>query len=273
MKKLLFTDLDGTLLDLETYSCEKVRGSIDLLKKAGISIIFCSSKTWAEQDHYLRELGLMDEPAIVENGSGIFMPDKADIDLVENNYNQIRHHGRQVTVLGKTYDMVLKALERASEKYYPELKYYATQSVEDIAAITGLSIEAAKKATQRDFSETIFNADTNSNAYKSLVKDLDSQGFRCIPGSRYVTVTGSESDKGQAVGRLIEVYKAKYGEVKSYGIGDSMNDLEMLRVVDLPYLVQRPDGYWADVHVNKLSKVGSIGPDGWNVMAKELLAR
>jgi len=42
---VVFTDLDGTLLERKTYSAAKSRKAINELKKMGIPLIFCSSKT------------------------------------------------------------------------------------------------------------------------------------------------------------------------------------------------------------------------------------
>jgi mannosyl-3-phosphoglycerate phosphatase len=267
LKKLLFTDLDGTLLDLETYSCELVRGSVHRLKSAGASIIFCSSKTWAEQEYYLKALEL-DEPVIVENGSGIILPGNSDLNM--SNKKQMQEH--QMVALGKSRDAVLPPLRKAAHLHYPELKYYANQSVEEIAHITRLPPEAVAKAKKRDFSETLFDANPHSDAYRNFEKALKTHGLQCIPGSKYITISSSESDKGLAVKVLIDAYRRKYGEVISYGAGDSQNDIAMLKVVDFPYLVQKPDSSWAYMHLDKLTKVGAIGPEGWNMMAKEVLA-
>lgn len=266
MKKLLFTDLDGTLLDLETYSCELVKGSVQRLKSAGVSIIFCSSKTWAEQEYYLKELEL-DGPAIVENGSGIILPNNSNLSI-RNKKPMLEH---QVVALGKSSDEVLSVLREAANQYYPELKYYANQSDEEIAQITRLPLDAATKAKKRDFSETLFNANPHGDAYRQFEKALHIHGLQCIPGSKYITITSSESDKGQAVKILIDAYKRKYGDVISYGAGDSLNDLAMLKVVDFPYLVQKTDRSWTAMHLNKMTKVGAVGPEGWIIMAKEIM--
>ena len=70
---VVFTDLDGTLLDSETYSYEKSLAMINRLKESGTPLIFCSAKTRVEQEVYRSELGLF-HPFIVENGSAIFTP-------------------------------------------------------------------------------------------------------------------------------------------------------------------------------------------------------
>ena len=268
MKKLLFTDLDGTLLDLHTYAAEKAKESVAKLQGAGVSIIFCSSKTWAEQEHYLHELDL-NEPAIVENGSAIFFPE--DLKL-KSPLQPALIHGKKALLLGRKYEEVVRAIYDSTADLDIALKYYNNQSVARIAEITGLSLNAAQKAKSRDFSETIFNALPDTDAFKSFEKALKNHGFQCIAGSKYVTITGIDSNKGKAVSLLIEAYQAKFGEVKSIGIGDSRNDLEMLQCVDSPYLVKKPDNTWANLFAKNISKIAAIGPDGWNIMAEELLA-
>ncbi len=269
MKKLLFTDLDGTLLDYYTYSCERVRSSVERLKSADISIIFCSSKTWREQEFYHKEL-VLDDPVIVENGGGIFFPDEKK-SMGFDHGKMINLKGNQAIALGKTYDHVLKALEDCAQKFYPELKYYAKLGIDEISDITKLDRDSAKKAKTRDFSETVFNADLTSKKYLQFEQAIASLGFQCIPGSKFVTITDHNTDKGKAVELLIQMFRKKYGQVITFGVGDSLNDLSMLKVVDHPYLVQKPDKTWVEIQLNKLTKIAAVGPEGWNMMAKEII--
>lgn len=268
MKKLLFTDLDGTLLDLQTYSADKVKESVNQLKKAGVAIIFCSSKTWTEQEYYLTELQL-DEPVIVENGSGIILPKKTNLEFSQQT--EIIH-GNRAIVLGRKYNEVVQAIESSIEETNTMFKYYNNQTIDEIAQITGLTAHAAQKAKTRDFSETLFDARPDTGGLKQFEKAIKSHGFQCISGSRYVTISGIESNKGTAVSILVEAYTAKYGKVKSIGIGDSRNDLEMLESVQFPYLVKKPENSWAEVDAENISKISAVGPDGWNIMAQEVLA-
>jgi mannosyl-3-phosphoglycerate phosphatase len=51
----------------------------------------------------------------------------------------------------------------------------------------------------------------------------------------------------------------------SVGIGDALNDLPLLKTVDIPILVQGPDGgYDPRVAVPGLRYADGIGPAGWN---------
>lgn len=65
-KIVIFSDLDGTLLD-EKYDYQKSKPIIDQLLVLNVPIVFCSSKTEAEIEFYRKELGIRD-PFISENG-------------------------------------------------------------------------------------------------------------------------------------------------------------------------------------------------------------
>lgn len=67
---LVFTDLDGTLLDHHTYSWQPARPALERLDGLKIPLILCSSKTSPEMLGLRAELGNR-HPFIVENG-GIY---------------------------------------------------------------------------------------------------------------------------------------------------------------------------------------------------------
>jgi mannosyl-3-phosphoglycerate phosphatase len=48
LMKVIFTDLDGTLLDPENYSFKDAQPALDLIRAKGIPLVLCSSKTRAE---------------------------------------------------------------------------------------------------------------------------------------------------------------------------------------------------------------------------------
>lgn len=70
---LVFTDLDGTLLDHHTYSFEPALPALNALKEKNIPLIICTSKTRAEIEKWRLELRT-DHPFISENGGAIFIP-------------------------------------------------------------------------------------------------------------------------------------------------------------------------------------------------------
>lgn len=70
---IIFTDLDGTLLDRQTYSWDAARPALGLIKERSIPLALCSSKTRAEIEVIRKELDNPD-PFICENGGGNLYP-------------------------------------------------------------------------------------------------------------------------------------------------------------------------------------------------------
>ena len=94
-KTIIFTDLDGTLLDHTTYSFEAAVPMLDFIKRNKIPLIIVTSKT---KDEVLRiqKLLALKEPFIVENGAGIFIPSKEGYEMIsmgfDSGYIQRRYH-------------------------------------------------------------------------------------------------------------------------------------------------------------------------------------
>jgi hydroxypyruvate reductase len=80
-------------------------------------------------------------------------------------------------------------------------------------------------------------------------------------------------DKGRAVSLLKSLYEKKLGRIESIGLGDSLNDLQMLQAVDRPVLVMHEDGsHDARIAVANLLKTRLPGPAGWNEAVLQSLA-
>jgi mannosyl-3-phosphoglycerate phosphatase len=74
MNLLIFTDLDGTLLDHDSYSFDAAQAALELLRLHQASLIFTTSKTRFEIER-LQSAVKICEPFISENGAAIFFPD------------------------------------------------------------------------------------------------------------------------------------------------------------------------------------------------------
>src|SRR5512140_1450875 len=70
---VVITDLDGTLLDADTYAWEMARPALQQLKSRGIPLVLATSKTRAESEFW-RSLLEIGDPFIVENGGAAFIP-------------------------------------------------------------------------------------------------------------------------------------------------------------------------------------------------------
>jgi len=68
---VIFTDLDGSLLDAETYSFQAARPALQKLKKKQVPIILCTSKTRAETEVIARKIGL-NHPLLLRMGGNFY---------------------------------------------------------------------------------------------------------------------------------------------------------------------------------------------------------
>ena len=135
----------------------------------------------------------------------------------------------------------------------------------------GLSTEEAKMAQQRDFDEPFFYEDKEQKIV-DLLNSIKQKGLSATKGRIYHLL--GQSDKGKAVSILIDLYKRKYGAVTTMGIGDSQNDLPMMEKVDIPIVVQKPDGtYDESIMVPDLIRAQGIGPSGWNDVMISLIPK
>jgi mannosyl-3-phosphoglycerate phosphatase len=256
-KVVIFTDLDGTLLDRETYSYDKALPSIRYLLQRGIPIVFCSAKTRAEQEVYRQELEIPD-PFIVENGGAIFIPRgyfpfTFDHDKTDDGY--------QIIELGIPYHEIRRILEQIRADAMLNFRGFGDMSIEEIAMETGLDLEAAQRAKAREYDETI-KVEGTPEEIRKVLDSVKQAGLTYASGGRYYDITGP-NDKGKATRILINLFRRKLGKLRTVAIGDSPNDLPMLSVVDTPVLVQKPGGFWEQVGIMHLCRVSGIGPEGW----------
>jgi len=258
MKQIIFTDLDGTLLDSRTYSYEKSLAAISRLKEIGIPIIFCSAKTRAEQEIYRRELGLF-HPFVVENGSAIFIP-RAYFPFPFDYHKAVND---LLTIeLAIPRNRVRKLLAKISNENDFRFKGFGDMSAAEVAEITGLNPQFAKLAQQREYDEPV-EFDSSGKDVSEFLAELGEAGLNWSYGGRLYHVMGG-GGKGKAVEILSGLYRKMWGEIGSVGLGNGLNDLAMLSQVDIPILVQKREHSWEDINLPRLRKVQGVGPEGWS---------
>lgn len=262
MRQIVFTDLDGALLDLVTYSYEKSLAGVNRLKEIGVPLIFCSAKTRAEQEVYRRKLGIF-HPFIVENGGAIFIP-RGYFPFSFEYHKSVNE--LLVIELGTSYKEVRQLLVKVREESGFHFRGFGDMSDEEVAEETGLDIDSAKLAKQREYDETVVIASGETDKFLQKIKQA---GLNWTHGGRFYSIMG-DNDKGKAVSIVTNLYRKMWGEIETIGLGDSLNDLPMLSTVDIPILVQKRDYTWENIDVPNLRKVQGIGPEGWSRAIKEI---
>ncbi len=257
MKQILFTDLDGTLLDLYDYTYDAAIPALDALKSRNTPIVFCTAKTLPENEYYREELGIKD-PFIVDNGGAIFIPDK----YFSFEFECKNRNGYCVVELGVAYDELRKALKEIRAETGFKITGFGDMSVEEVAEDANLDVEKARRAKAKEYNES-FIFDEPEEKEGVLFDKIIDKGFSYTHGGRYYNIHGKNADKGKAVKILTELFKREYGEVKTIGIGDSMNDIPMLKAVEQPAVVRNKKGGWLDISLTNLYKAQGEGPEGW----------
>ena len=146
---------------------------------------------------------------------------------------------------------------------------------EEVAERMGLPLQEAAWAKQREYDEP-FVIEGPASLADEIRRLAESRGLRCTSGGRVHHLMGP-SDKGIACRYLIDCYRRLFAResepVVTVGLGDSLNDLPMLAVVDRPILVPKPDGtYDPRIDLPHLVRAPGIGPIGWNRAVLALLA-
>lgn len=276
-KVIIFTDLDGTLLD-SSYSFEKALPALRLIRQRNIPLILCSSKTRAEIERYRRRLENI-HPFVSENGGGIFIPEgyfrpriKEPV-LKQEQLNLQKRDGYYLIRLGADYHELRKALCKLRSEGF-DLKGFGDMSVREVATLTGLKVLEAGLSKKREFDEPfLFNG--SRVTLRRLRRRIMSRGLNLTSGEFFHLM--GNSDKGRAVEILKKIYTRQYGRIVTVAVGDGPNDIEMLMAVDHPIAVKRTNGRYNSQLIRGLKgirtliKADGIGPEGWNRVILGLL--
>jgi len=267
MLKIVFTDLDGTLLDHHTYDYSPALPALAKLQEKQIPLVFCTSKTAAEVIPFRMEIENK-HPFIVENGGGIYIPEGYFSTLPE----EIRKSDHFLVISrGLPYTQLQEILTRISGECGLTVHSFGQLTASELAESSGLSLEQAQRSLQREF-DLPFSIVSPHPGRSQLEEKVRQLGLKLVQGGRFLHLS-SDSEKGQAVAQLIGLYEANRGDpVQSMGLGDSRNDLSMLRKVDIPVII--PNSHSIAALGNELPgarRADTPGPKGWNDVVLSLL--
>jgi mannosyl-3-phosphoglycerate phosphatase len=257
---LIFTDLDGTLLDHVTYEWKEALPALNRCKESHIPVILVSSKTRAEIDLLRRKLSLS-APFISENGGGIFFPDNT---FEEPPQGAFFDRGFWIFSLGIPYVQLVKGIAEIREELGWDIKGFSDMSSHEISRLTGLDEETSKLAAQREYDEPFVIPEDRFAEDAVLIEAAARRGLTVTRGGRFYHLHG-DNDKGRSMEKVISWYKQVHGEVMTIVLGDSPNDFPMLKLADYPILVRgNRDFLYLKEDIPRLEITRAIGPEGWN---------
>lgn len=263
--RVLFSDLDGTLLDHATYSWEPAAPALDLLRQRGIPLVLATSKTRAEVEFWRERLGNT-HPFIVENGGAVFVPSgyfPFRLPFAE------RLNGYDVIEIGDRYERLVAALRAAAAESGVRVRGFHEMSDTEVAQACGLPLDQARLARRREYDEPFEIADGQPAG--PLLRTIEKRGFRWTCGGRFHHITG-KNDKAAAVKLLRGFYAGCTDTVLAVGLGDGWNDVPLLNAVDVPVVIGSPSADAISKEVPRARVTRRSGPEGWNDAVLELLA-
>jgi len=257
---LVFTDLDGSLLDHHSYSYLDALPQLQRLEHLGIPVIPATSKTRPEIERLRAELGNT-HPFIVENGAAVLIPvgyfDSQPVATVEREGYWIRE-------FSAPREKWLGILEELSSEFPGEYDYFFRVGTAGVVRMTNLPEARALEANQREYSEPVqWLGDGTRKA--EFISRLQSRGAVVLQGGRFLGVSG-DCDKGRALAWLRQVYQqSKPGTLcHDLAIGDSGNDYAMLEAAETALLVRSPvHEFPALQRADGVIFSTDYGPAGW----------
>jgi len=234
---------------------------LESLRQQRIPLIFCTSKTRSEVKALRRAMGNT-HPFIVENGGAIVIP-AGYFPEIATLGNQSRAY---TLILGRPYDELVREMRRIAQELDVTIRGFHQMTDEEVARDTGLSPREAHMARQRETGEPFRFARASRSAIRAFLRRAQERGYTVQRGGRFWHFTGS-CDKGLAMSVLIGFYRMAWQtRIFTIALGDSGNDLTMLRLVDRSILIPRVDGTF-DQEVIKampgIARANKPGPQGW----------
>lgn len=248
----IFTDLDGTLLDHDSYDWAPAKPLLDSLIQQGIPVVLTSSKTAVELIPLRRAMGLGDSPAVCENGAGV-----------------LAAQSEQPPDRGRYFD-IRAAIETISPDLRQHFEGFADMSTARIAEVTGLSEGDAQSAAERAFSEPGLWHGTDTDRNRFLTR-LAAAGIAAQQGGRFLTL-GHGQTKADAMRQVAK----DMGAVTTIALGDAPNDLAMLNAADHAIVVPNPHAPalppLREEATGRVTRAEMPGPRGWSAGLKQVLS-
>lgn len=267
---LLFTDLDGTLLDHDTYDYRPALPAMQRLAELGVPLIPTTSKTLSEVTELQSRLG-NPHPCIIENGGAICVPDGYFPQHSLPNARTLDDSVYRVMNLGPSYAHILKILHELRTLYGWRFSGFSDMSVGLVVETTGLRRGEAARARQRLSSEPLIWQDSET-ALTAFGHALTARGLTLTRGGRFWHVAGQVS-KGIALRVLTDLYRSAGLEAPvTVACGDSPNDEAMLCTADIAVIIRRHDGNALAVQGQQQTLISDTpGPQGWNTLINQVL--
>lgn len=257
---LIFTDLDGSLLNHDDYNFDAAKPLLNHLQEAHIPVIANTSKTRAEQIALRQRLD-NHHPFIAENGAAVFIPAGYFEHSLEGCFLQDHYWVKAFVEPRAHWQALLRSLPPTMRAAYESFSY---MGVDGIMQRTGLSNIDANRASQREYGEPI--AWCSGNELKQeFIATVSAAGANVLEGGRFMHISG-HCNKGKAMQWLSQQYAIAHNGARpiTVAVGDSDNDIAMLNSADYAIVVKAPNKpYPALAASGIVIETLALAPEGW----------
>ena len=254
MRHLLFSDVDGTMLDADTYRWDEALPGIECARRYGVPIIFNTSKTEQETRLLGETLGI-NAPFSIENGGAVYVP--------PGTFDDGEKEG--LIPFGAPYPVIRAALDELASSF--RFQGISDMSEKEVEAACGLPAGAMAAARERRFTEPLVWRD-EPERLDEFAEQLRSHGLNLKRGDRFVHVMGT-TDKRVALEHLVPRYRRQYPEVASVALGNGPNDLGMMDAADIAVVINNPGG--RNIQYPGARVPEGTGPAAWSRAVQALL--
>jgi mannosyl-3-phosphoglycerate phosphatase len=263
---VVFTDLDGTLLEEDGSLSEDARAAVDDLSRRGIPVVPLTSKTRLELERWIAALDAGGAGSF-ENGAGILTSGDPTTVIPRTGEGEIPGK-RETEVLPTAVAVGELRLALDALRGQTGLPLRSFEEIPDAewVRLTGLPLDDAPAARAREFDLPFIVSDGADSALASAPLP---PRVRLVRGGRFWHLSGRH-DKGDAL-RLLA---ARLGGGPTIGLGDAPNDIPFLRIVDRPVLVPKKGGVDGTLRaaLPDADVAPAPGGAGWSAAARALAA-
>ncbi|WP_028671482.1 HAD-IIB family hydrolase [Saccharospirillum impatiens] len=248
---MVLTDLDGTLLDHDSYDWHPAEPALQALQTRGIPVIAVTSKTPAELASLRLEIPYLAPLMACENGA-VVIDDRAGLQTRE--------------VLGEATDTLIDWFEHACRETGARCIGFHQASDQQVAEWTGLTLADAGLARDREASLPVYYPAQWPNR-TAFIEAVEAQGGRVLEGGRFLHLAG-HADKGTALKWMIDRLHIE----RTVALGDGGNDDAMLALATIAIRIptagtDRPES------LTSIQRASQPGPAGWNEAMLSLMGQ
>lgn len=250
-----FTDLDGTLLDHDSYDWRPAEPALKALAELHIPVIAITSKTRLEWRALREEIPYLAPLAGCENGA-VVVDDRPGLNAVES--------------LGQPLSQLIAVFERVRKSLNVDATGFHEASDQAVADWTGLPLAQAQLARRREGALPVYwpEGAPGRDAFKAAI---EAAGVQLLEGGRFLHLA-SGANKGTALSYLLTRLGGTT-PLRSLALGDGGNDDAMLDIADLAVRIPPAHGALRPEPCADVTLAPEPGPRGWNRAVLDLLER